>query len=215
VLRGVQVVACEDTRRTLQLLNHLGISRPLWSYHAHSPQARARQIIAACQSGKAVALVCDAGTPGLSDPGIVLVQAALSARIPVVSLPGPCAAITALVASGLPTDRFFFIGFLPRRAARAKRLIAQAAETESTVVIYESPFRLKATLENIKRVAGPQTPTVIARELTKIYEEYLRGPVSELLEKLAGKDIKGEVVLLFNTTSKQQAVSMQAREGLD
>src|SRR5207244_4350502 len=166
-LKQADLIACEDTRRTLGLLNHLGVSKPLWSYHAHSPRRRPAQLLNALQAGKAVALVCDAGTPGISDPGTFLIQAALEARIPVISLPGPCAAITALVASGLPTDRFFFIGFLPRRPARARRALAEAAAAGATAVIYESPFRTLDTLELIDAVAGPDTPAVVARELTK------------------------------------------------
>ena len=173
----VDAIACEDTRRTLGLLNHLGISKPLWSYHAHSEGRKSRQIVQAVLDGKSVALVCDAGTPGLSDPGTELVQEALKEGIPVVSLPGPCAAITALVASGLPTDRFFFIGFLPRRPSRAKRVIQSALDLESTVVLYESPFRTVDTLEIIQELAGPAIPVVVARELTKVFEEYIRGPV--------------------------------------
>lgn len=196
-LREVDGVACEDTRRTLGLLNHLGISKPLWSYHAHSSPKRLQQLIETLRAGRRVALVSDAGTPGLSDPGTELVQAAVSAGIPVVPLPGPCAAVTALVASGLPTDRFFFIGFLPRRATRAKRWLKQAQATEGTVVIYESPYRTSGTLRLIEETAGPDTPVVIARELTKIHEEFLRGTAREVRERLEKKPLIGEVVILF------------------
>jgi 16S rRNA (cytidine1402-2'-O)-methyltransferase len=202
VLKQVDLVACEDTRRTLGLLNHLGISKPLWSYHAHSPRRRPAQLLNALESGKSVGLVCDAGTPGISDPGVFLVQAALASAVPVVSLPGPCAAITALVASGLPTDRFFFIGFLPRRSARARRALAGAAASGATTVVYESPFRTLDTLEMIDAVAGPDTPAVVARELTKIHEEYIRGTVREIREKLHGKPILGEVIILFQAAAK-------------
>jgi len=198
----VDAVACEDTRRTLGLLNHLGISKPLWSYHAHSDSRKAQHIVRALEEGKKVALVCDAGTPGLSDPGTELVQEALQAGITVVSLPGPCAAITALVASGLPTDRFFFIGFLPRRPSRAKRMLEKALALESTVVVYESPFRTVDTLELVQGLTGPETPVVVARELTKVFEEFMRGSVAEVLEKLKGKTIKGEIVLLIGSSSK-------------
>ena len=196
-LKKADVVACEDPRRTLGLLNHLGISKPLWSYHAHSPGKRPRQLLEALQSGKAIALVSDAGTPGISDPGTSLVQGALEAGIPVVSLPGPCAAIAALAASGLPTDRFFFIGFLPRRTARARRVLSQAAENGGTVIVYESPFRTAGTLELIGTVAGPETPVVVVRELTKIHEEIIRGTAQEVLTRLQGRTLKGEVVILF------------------
>ena len=196
-LQHVDWVACEDTRRTLGLMNHLGISKPLLSYHAHSSSKRLTQVLEALQGGKRVALVSDAGTPALSDPGTALVQAAIQASIPVVSLPGPCAAITALVGSGLPTDRFFFIGFLPRRPARAKRALALAVATEGTVVIYESPYRAAETVQRIEEIAGPDTPVVIARELTKVHEEFLRGSAREIRERLEAKPPLGEVVILF------------------
>jgi 16S rRNA (cytidine1402-2'-O)-methyltransferase len=195
-LKQADLVACEDTRRTLGLLNHLGISKSLVSYHAHSGGGKTRQILSALESGKKVALVTDAGTPGLSDPGTALVQAALEQGIAVSSLPGPCAAVTALVASGLPTDRFFFIGFLPRRPARARRLLSQALALESTVVLYESPFRTRDTVSLIVETAGAEAPVVIAREMTKIHEEFLRGRADALLSQLEGRTIKGEVVIL-------------------
>ena len=197
-LTAVDAVACEDTRRTLGLLNHLGIAKPLWSYHAHSESRKERHIVQALSGGKNVALVCDAGTPGLSDPGTELIRQALEQGIRVVSLPGPCAAITALVASGLPTDRFFFIGFLPRRPSRAKRALEKALQLESTVVLYESPFRTVDTLEHVRDIAGPNVPVVVARELTKVFEEFIRGTVGDVLTQLQGKQIKGEIVILID-----------------
>ncbi len=202
-LKTVDVIACEDTRRTLKLLNHLGITKPLLSYHGHSSPRKVEQVIRLLESSKAVALVSDAGTPGLSDPGTPLVQAAIGAGIPVISLPGPCAAITGLVASGLPTDRLFFIGFLPRRAARAKRVLTLALGTESTVAIYESPYRTVETLQWIEDLAGPDVSVVIARELTKIHEEFLRGTARSVREQLQLKPPLGEVVILFNGAIRQ------------
>ncbi|MFA5975376.1 MAG: 16S rRNA (cytidine(1402)-2'-O)-methyltransferase [Elusimicrobiota bacterium] len=197
-LQQADLIACEDTRRTLGLLNFLGISKPLWSYHAHSPRHRPRQLIDALQAGKRVALVCDAGTPGLSDPGTHLVKTAIEAGIPVVSLPGPCAAITALVGSGLPTDRFFFIGFLPRRTARAKRVLEKALASEATVVVYESPYRTAETVRLIAELAGPGTPLVIARELSKVHEEFIRGRAQDIVAALEAQPPIGEVVILVN-----------------
>lgn len=197
-LKKVDLVACEDTRRTLGLMNHLGLSKPLWSYHAHSPRQRPLQLLHALEAGKSVALVSDAGTPGISDPGTALVQEALRNGVPVVSLPGPCAAVTALAGSGLPTDRFFFIGFLPRRTSRARRMLEQASSSGGTVVIYESPYRTRATLELIQTVAGPDVPVVVARELTKIHEEILRGRAADVLAQLEGRTLQGEVVILFH-----------------
>ena len=196
VLKDADTIACEDTRRTLGLLNHLGLAKRLISYHAHSLDGRTRQILATLESGAMVALVTDAGTPGLSDPGTELVSAALAARIPVISLPGPCAAITALVGSGLPTDRFFFIGFLPRRPARARRALQEALTPGATVVIYESPYRTRETVRLIVETAGAEVPVVIAREMTKIHEEFLRGTAQEVLTQLEGREVKGEVVIL-------------------
>jgi 16S rRNA (cytidine1402-2'-O)-methyltransferase len=204
VLQGVDLIACEDTRRTLGLLNHLGISKPLWSYHAHSPKRRPQQILDALAEGKRVAVVSDAGTPGLSDPGTGLVQAAIAENFPVVALPGPCAAITALVGSGLPTERFFFIGFLPRRPARARRLLESAFGTEATLVLYESPFRTRDTLQMIQALAGPETPVVVARELTKVFEEFRRGPVAEVRAALEATPPKGEVVILARQAAAEE-----------
>ena len=197
VLKNVDLIACEDTRRTLTLLNSLGISKPLVSYHAHSAPAKARDLVRALHSGKKVALVCDAGTPGLSDPGTELVQAAIKEGLAVCSLPGPCAAITGLVASGLPTDRFFFIGFLPRRPARAKRRLNESAATGATVVLYESPFRTRQTVEWIRDGIGGDTPVVLARELSKLHEEFMRGTARDISDQLAARELKGEVVILF------------------
>jgi len=211
-LKQVDLIACEDTRRTLKLLNHLGIAKPLYSYHAHSSPRKLGALVQALQSRKQVALVSDAGTPGLSDPGTPLVQAAIEANIPVISLPGPCAAITALVGSGLPTDRLFFIGFLPRRAIRAKRVLAVASATEATIVIYESPYRTAETLGWIEEVVGPETPVVIARELTKIHEEYLRGTARGLHERLAASPPLGEIVILFDARGVGTAKTLPEEE---
>ena len=196
-LKQADLIACEDTRRTLRLLNHLGISKPLWSYHAHSSPRRASELIRELEGNKRVAIVSDAGTPGLSDPGTPLVQAAIQANIPVISLPGPCAAITALVGSGLPTDRFFFIGFLPRRPARAKRALESAVAAGGTVVLYESPYRTVETIRWVEAIAGPEIPVVVARELTKIHEEFLRGSAKDVRERLEAKPPIGEVVIMF------------------
>ncbi len=196
-LKNADLIACEDTRRTLRLLNYLGISKPLWSYHAHSSPRKLEELLRELKANKRVALVSDAGTPGLSDPGTPLVQAAIRAGLPVISLPGPCAAVTALVGSGLPTDRFFFIGFLPRRPARAKRVLSEAASSGATVVVYESPYRAAETVRWVEEIAGAEAPVVVARELTKIHEEFLRGSASEMLARLKAKPPIGEVVIMF------------------
>ncbi len=197
-LKQADLIACEDTRHTLRLLNHLGITKPLTSYHAHSGIRKHQEVLQALEGGRRVALVSDAGTPGISDPGAQLVADAIKANIPVMSLPGPCAAISAVTASGLPTDRFFFIGFLPRRAARAKRILTQALTYESTVVLYESPYRAAETLGWIEEVAGADASVVIARELTKIHEEFIRGSVHVVRERLKATPPIGEIVILFH-----------------
>ncbi len=196
-LKQADLIACEDTRHSLRLLNYLGISKPLWSYHAHSTDRKVGELLRELQLGKRVAIISDAGTPGLSDPGTPLVQAVVKAGLTVISLPGPCAAITALVGSGLPTDRFFFIGFLPRRPSRAKKALQEAVQTGSTVVLYESPYRAAETIGLIADLAGSNTPVVVARELTKIHEEFVRGTAGALAVRYAEKAPLGEVVILF------------------
>lgn len=203
-LKQADLIACEDTRHSLRLLHHLGITKTLWSYHAHSAPRKADELIRELKAGKRVALITDAGTPGLSDPGTPLVQAATKAGLPVVSLPGPCAAITALVGSGLPTERFFFIGFLPRRPSRARRAITEAIASGGTVVLYESPFRTAATVEWIEAAAGPETPVVIARELSKIHEEYIRGTARDVAARLRQTPPLGEVVILIGTSKEEE-----------
>lgn len=203
ILGQVDMVACEDTRRTLGLMNHLGLKKPLWSYHAHSAPRKDAELIHQLQEGRTVALVTDAGTPGLSDPGTALVEAAIDAGVPVVPLPGPCAAITALVGSGLPTDRFFFIGFLPRRTARARRALEDAARARATVVIYESPFRTVDTLKTIETAFGPQTRCAVARELSKVHEEFVRGPVAEVRAAFETRPARGEVTIVFSPGQRE------------
>lgn len=196
-LKKVDVIACEDSRRTLALLSRFGIQKPLRSYHAHSGERREAELMQLLQSGKHMALVCDSGTPGISDPGAPLIRKAIEAKIPVVSLPGPCAFVTALAGSGLPTDRFTFLGFLPRRAARARRMLREAAAPAHTVIFHESPFRVAESLALVQEIAGTEAPVVVAREITKLYEEYLRGTAEEVLAKVRGQTLKGEVTILF------------------
>ena len=198
ILANVDLVACEDTRRTAGLMTHLGLSKPLVSFHGHSSPHKVERLVADLQTGRSIALVSDAGTPGLSDPGTDLVQAAIAAGISVISLPGACAATTSLVGSGLPTDRFIFLGFLPRRTARARRAIEATIPLESTVIIYESPFRTADTVDLIRQTVGDDTRVVIARELTKVFEEWIRGTAAEVAQRLQNQPLKGEVVILFN-----------------
>ena len=194
-LRSVDVIAAEDTRRTRKLLSHYGIHTPLTSYHDHNKEEKAPVLVARLREGQSVALVCDAGTPVLSDPGHYLVAQALAAGIPVVPVPGPSAVTAALSVCGLPVDAFVFEGFLPnRRSARRRRLEALKAETRA-LVFFEAPHRLRACLEDMAEILGPR-PMALARELTKVHEEVLRGTVREVLEALGPGPVKGEITLI-------------------
>jgi 16S rRNA (cytidine1402-2'-O)-methyltransferase len=200
VLRSADRIACEDTRQTQKLLNHYEISTPTVSCHQHNEHTRASELVKALQTGSRIALVSDAGMPAISDPGSWLVSAAIAAQVPVIPIPGANAGLSALVASGLPTTEFHFIGFLPEKAgARRSRLEALAAEAESprTLIFYEAPHRILETLADLEAVWGPALRVVVARELTKIHEEFLRGTVAETRQDLAGRDrIRGEITLL-------------------
>ncbi|KAA6458693.1 16S rRNA (cytidine(1402)-2'-O)-methyltransferase [Acidobacteria bacterium AB60] len=201
VLRRVDRIACEDTRQTQKLLNHFQIATPTESLHEHNEQARADSIIQFLRSGARIAVVSDAGMPGISDPGMALTAAAIAAGIPVIPIPGANAALSALVASGLPTAEFHFLGFLPEKAGqrrtRLEELAAAASETPRTLVFYEAPHRILETLADLEAVFGPEPPIVIARELTKIHEEFLRGPVAQVRSAMQTRDrIRGEITLL-------------------
>jgi 16S rRNA (cytidine1402-2'-O)-methyltransferase len=196
VLRALgeaDVIACEDTRRTRVLLDRHGIAGArLTSLHEHNERARARELVERVRAGETVALVSDAGTPLISDPGYVLVRECIGEGLPMQVLPGASAAPTALVASGLPVDRWCFVGFLPRKRGQRERLLAEAAET---LVAFESPRRLPATLEMLARL-DPQRPVAVCRELTKLHEEVSRGGAAELAERYRERPAKGEVVLV-------------------
>ena len=195
VLREVPLIAAEDTRHTRKLLAHFGISTPTISYHQHSPHARREQVLTALAAGD-VALVTDAGTPALSDPGQELVRDAIAAGYPVVPLPGPAAAVTALVASGLPTDTFTFVGFLPRKSAERRGVLERFRAAPETLVLYEAPHRLTATLADLRAVLGDREMAV-ARELTKLHEEWLRGPITRIEAHYVGEaEPRGEYTLV-------------------
>jgi 16S rRNA (cytidine1402-2'-O)-methyltransferase len=203
VLRRVDRIACEDTRQTQKLLNHFQIATPTVSCHEHNERQRAAELVDAIRSGARIAVVSDAGTPGISDPGARLVDEAIAAGLTVIPVPGPNAALSALVASGLPSGEFHFLGFLPERAgARRTRLEELAAnpgqsQTPLTLIFYEAPHRLLATLADLEAAWGPQTRIALARELTKVHEEFLRGTVVEIRRQLVDRDrIRGEIVLL-------------------
>ncbi len=195
VLKEVDLIAAEDTRHSRKLLSHYGIAKPLTSYFDHNKDFKGNYILERLAEGLSVALVSDAGTPCISDPGYQLVRDAVVAGIPVVPIPGPSAAVTALSAAGLPTDSFAFLGFLPNRQGKRRERLARLAGEERVLVFYESPRRLLAMLADLCAACGDRE-VVIARELTKVYEEFVRGRVTEVMERLQEREIRGEVVIL-------------------
>lgn len=211
VLKSVDLIACEDTRQTQKLLNHYGIPTPTLSVHEHNEAARVVELVAQLREGKRIAVVSDAGVPGISDPGMVLAKATIEAGIAVYPVPGANAALSALVASGLETEQFLFMGFLPSKAgARRTRLeeIRARLERPVTVVLYEAPHRILETLADVESVWSALCRVVLARELTKIHEEFLRGTVSEVREQLAGRDrMRGEMVLLIEALPRAAETS--------
>ena len=195
-LKECDVVAAEDTRRTGQLLKHFGLSKPLLSYFQFNEAKRSEEIIERLRRGGKVALVTDAGSPGISDPGERVVRAARAAGLRVESVPGPCALVAALTASGLPTDEFHFIGFLPHKSGQRRKQLEALKEFAGTLVLYESPYRVEKLLLELAEVF-PERHVVMARELTKKFEEFLRGTPAELLELLKKRSLKGEFVVLI------------------
>src|SRR5215475_7556696 len=195
VLKEVDLIACEDTRRTRGLLTHFGIHAPVTSYFEHNKLRSGEALIRALTDGKSVALVTDAGTPGISDPGFLLVRAARDAGIPVVPIPGPSAVIVALSAAGVPADRFVFDGFLPVKPGRRVHRLAALRSLSTTIVCYESPHRIMASLEAIAQVWGDRE-IVVARELTKQFEEIVRGPAAVLRERFAAAPVRCEFTLI-------------------
>ena len=198
ILREVDVIACEDTRRTLVLLNAFGIKTKAISYHEHNERARAEALCEQIESGKSVALVSDAGTPLISDPGFRIVQAAIERDIPIVPIPGATAFVAALAASGLPSDRFLFAGFLPARANARRAKLEELTNIPGTLVFYEAPHRIAATLKAALEALGNRR-AVVARELTKLHEEIVRGSLSELVKRFSGDaKARGEIVLIIS-----------------
>jgi 16S rRNA (cytidine1402-2'-O)-methyltransferase len=202
ILRSVDLVAAEDTRVTRNLLHHFGIDRPLTSFHEHNARASGARLVKKLQSGETIALVSDAGTPGISDPGYVIINLALDSGVTVVPIPGVTALVTALSACGLPTHHFLFLGFPPRRKGRSRFFQRLAAATE-TVVFYESPHRFHDALARLNALL-PGRRLVVARELTKLHEEFQRGSVSELWDRLGNRQPKGELVLILEGPSRRE-----------
>jgi 16S rRNA (cytidine1402-2'-O)-methyltransferase len=198
-LADAEIVCCEDTRRTRQLLSHAGISaRALLSVHGHNEQARVRDVVARLQGGDMVVLVSDAGTPAVSDPGARLVSAAAAAGIEVTVVPGPNAAVAALVVSGMPTDHFCFEGFLPRKGPERRRRIEELAGERRTAVVFETAPRVAATLAELATACGPDRRVAVARELTKLHEETWRGTLAEAAQTFAASPVRGELVVVLH-----------------
>jgi 16S rRNA (cytidine1402-2'-O)-methyltransferase len=214
VLKECDVVAAEDTRRTGQLLKHLGFSKPLLSYFQFNEARRSEEIIARLRRGEKVALVSDAGSPGISDPGERVVRAAIAAGFKVESVPGPCALVAAVTASGLPTDEFHFIGFLPHKSGRRRNQLEALKACPGTLIIYESPYRIERLLTELGEVY-PGRPVVLARELTKKFEEYLRGTSTELLTRVKGRSLKGEFVVMIGPESDHTDREVEAEEAAE
>jgi 16S rRNA (cytidine1402-2'-O)-methyltransferase len=196
VLREVDLIACEDTRHTGRLLQHFGISKPTISYHEHNERERAVELVERLAAGVSIALVTDAGTPGISDPAYRIVVAALERGIEVVPIPGATALIAALIASGLATDAFLFAGFLPAKQQARRARLEELQSQRGTLVLYESPHRVHETLADAVEIFGDRS-AALARELTKIHEEFRRGTLRELQEQLAGQEVRGELVLVI------------------
>lgn len=203
LLRTVPVVAAEDTRRTRGLLTHLGVAPQLISYHAHSQDRRLEQLLQILRAGRDVALVSDAGTPAVSDPGTELVGAARAAGVVVVPIPGPSAVATALSAAGVRADRYLFLGFVPRKGRERSRLLARAASEEWSVVLFEAPARLAGLLEDLARTAGGARRAVVARELTKLHEEFRAGTLDELARYYSEQPPRGELTIVLEGTGAE------------
>lgn len=213
ILKEVDLIAAEDTRHSRKLLSHFGISKPLTSYFDHNKDLKGDLILDRLREGQNVALITDAGTPCISDPGYQLVRDAVADSIPVVPIPGACAAITALSASGLPTDHFSFAGFLPNKQGKRRERLQGLAADRGVLIFYESPKRLLATLQDMLEVLGDRE-AVVSRELTKMYEEFLRGRLSRLVAQVQGREIRGEVAILVTPAEEPEVADAPAMEEL-
>ena len=208
ILKEVDLIAAEDTRHTLKLLNHLEIKKPLISYYKQNEKIKSNVLIEKALKGENIAVVSDAGTPGISDPGEEIVKEAIKNGIEIISIPGACAAINALIASGLNTKNFMFVGFLSANKKEKKEKLEQIKKINSTLIFYEAPHKLINTLESIKEVLGNRN-IVLARELTKIHEEYKRGKISEILEMI--ENPKGEFVIIVEGSNETESEEEQKR----
>lgn len=203
VLSQVDIIGCEDTRRSGKLLSRFDIKKRLISYHDFNESSRAKKLIEEVKTGKSIAIITDGGSPGISDPAYRIVALAIENNIELVPIPGPTALIPALTASGLPTDRFFFEGFLPQKSSGRKKRFKQLENMPHTLIFYESPFRIEKTLNDLYDVLGDRH-ICIAREISKIYEEFIRGAISDVIGKIKDKKIKGEIVLVVEGKRKNK-----------
>jgi 16S rRNA (cytidine1402-2'-O)-methyltransferase len=218
VLKQADLIACEDTRQTQKLLNHYGIDSPTISYHEHNEAERAAELVERLAQGSRVAMVSDAGMPGISDPGFRLVSMAIERGIPVIPIPGATAFVSAVVASGLPPEVFSFRGFLPPKSSARRRELEQTRNSRQTEIFYEAPHRILAALEDVLAALGPRRRIVVGRELTKIHEEFLRGTAGEVLDIVKGRgEMKGEIVLIIGPADEAEnavpTISIRARVG--
>ena len=211
VLKEVTVVLAEDTRTSRRLLDHYGITTPLRAFHAFNEHAVVERIVDELASGVEIALISDAGTPGISDPGFLLLRECVRQGIPVSCLPGPTALIPALVQSGLPCDKFWFEGFLPHKKGRQTRLTA-LAQLSQTIILYESPQRLCKTLGQLAEAMGKDRPAAVVRELSKLHEETARGTLSSLMAHFAEKNVKGEIVIIVGGGNHADPIDTEAEE---
>ena len=213
ILKEVDLIAAEDTRNTLKLLNHFEISKPLISYHRHNEEIKVDNLIEKVKNGENIAVVSDAGTPGISDPGEVIVKEAIKNKIEVIPIPGACAAINALIASGLNTKEFAFLGFLPLNKKLRKDKLDEIKNENKTIIIYEAPHKLKNTLQDLKDIIHDRQ-VVLAREITKIHEEFIRGNIEEII--LKSENLKGEMIILIegaeNITNENPLNNMSLEE---
>jgi len=201
ILKNVDIIAAEDTRHTLKLLNHFEISKPLISYHRHNEDTKTEVLIKELISGKDIALVSDAGTPGICDPGEEIIKECIEKNIEVIPIPGACAMINALICSGISTKEFIFIGFLPLNKKLRKEKLEEIQKANKTLILYEAPHKLESTLKDLKPILEDRK-IVLAREITKIHEEFIRGTIDYLIEK--SDEIKGEIVLIIEANNKKE-----------
>lgn len=214
VLESVDCICCEDTRNTGMLLSHYGIRKPLLSLHEHNESRRAPEVAARALAGESFAVVTDAGMPGVSDPGYRLIQELKARSVPFTVLPGPSAVVTALVGSGLPSDAFFFGGFLPVKSGKRAAVLQKALEASYTSIFYESPFRIVKTIQALAELA-PETPVCVARELTKVFETYHRGCAASLAAEFSAHPPKGEMVVLIGGINAPREVSRGGDSGIN